>query len=34
MDEDIRIDSKADAGISLSGISKDRDNLTSRGAEI
>ena len=28
MDQDIRIDSKADAGIRLSGISKDRDNLT------
>ena len=28
MDQDIRIDSKADAGISLSGISEDRDNLT------
>ena len=28
MDQDIRIDSKADAGIRLSGISEDRDNLT------
>ena len=28
MDQDIRIDPEADAGISLSGISEDRDNLT------